>query len=282
MDVNLENVLDTAVEAISTFGLKLIGVLVVLVIAWIVARWARRAVERSLTRTRLDVTLTKFFANATGWLILLLAVLAVLGIFGIQTTSFAAVLGAAGLAIGLAFQGTLSNLAAGVMLLTFRPFKVGDAVKVAGETGIIDEIDLFVTKLDTFDNRRIVIPNSKIFGDKIETITYHPIRRADVAVGTDYDADLDEVRTVLEQAAAGVEGGLPDPAPQVVLDGLGDSSINWTVRLWCNTIDYLATKQALTRAIKHALDEAGIGIPYPQMDVHLDQSSDDGAPKVSY
>ncbi len=279
MDVNLQDVVPTIIDAISTFGLKIIGVLVVLFLAWIVSRWSRRAIERSLTKTRLDVTLTKFFANMTGWLILIMAVLAVLGIFGIQTTSFAAVIGAAGLAIGLAFQGTLSNFAAGVMLLTFRPFKVGDAVRVAGEIGKINEIDLFMTKLDTFDNRRIVLPNSKIFGDKIETMTFHPIRRADVNVGTDYGADLDEVRAVLGKALVSVEGGLEEPPPQVYLDALGDSSINWIVRLWCPTPDYSLVRERLTRAVKQHLDDAGIGIPFPQVDVHFDEPQ---TPKVSY
>lgn len=266
MNIDFAGLTDT----IARFGLQLIGVLLLLAAAWIVARWARRATQKNLSKTRLDVTLTKFFSSMVGWLILIMAVIAILGIFGISTASFAAVIGAAGLAVGLAFQGTLSNFSAGVMLLTFRPFKVGDAVKVAGEIGKVDEIDLLTTHIDTPDNRRIVIPNSKIFGDTIETITYHPTRRVDVAVGTDYPADLDRVRAVLAAAAASVEGGLADPPPQVFLDSLGDSAIAWYVRVWCKTPDYFAVREALTRAIKKALDEAGIGIPFPQLDVHLD------------
>ena len=262
---------DSLLDAISRFGLKLIGVALLLIGAWIVARWVRRAVTKSLGKTRLDETLTKFFANISGWLILIMAVLAVLGIFGINTTSFAAVLGATGLAIGLAFQGTLSNFAAGVMLLIFRPFKAGDLVKVAGELGVVDEIDLLTIKIDTLDNRRILIPNSKVFGDTIETLSYHPIRRVDVPVGVDYAADLDRVRAVLEKAAASVEGGRDDPSPQIFLDSLGDSAVTWSVRVWCNTPDYFAVREATVRAVKKSLDEAGIGIPFPQMDVHLDK-----------
>ena len=262
--------LTTLVPLITGFGLKVIGVLVLLAGAWLLSRWARRAVEKSLVKTRMDLTLTKFFANISAWLILLLVVLACLGIFGVETTSFAAVIGAAGLAVGLAFQGTLSNFAAGVMLLTFRPFKVGDAVKVAGETGLIHEIDLFMTKMDTFDNRRIILPNSKVFGNTIETITFHPRRRVDVNVGVDYAADLDRTRAVLEAAAASVEGRLDDPPVQVVLDGLGASSVDWSVRVWTPTPDFLAVKQATIRAVKQHLDDAGIGIPFPQMDIHLD------------
>ena len=263
--------IEEVILALTRFGLKLIGVLVVIFGAWFVARWAKKAVGKSLGKTKLDLTLIKFFSNMAGWTILVLAVLAALGLFGIQTTSFAALIAAAGLAIGLAFQGTLSNFAAGVMLLTFRPFKVGDSVKIAGEVGKIDEIDLFMTRLDTFDNRRIVIPNSKIFGDKIETMTFHPIRRADVLVGTAYGADLDQTRAVLLAAATATEGGLAEPEPQIVLAGFGASSVDWEVRLWCPTPDFLAVKQALMRSTKQHLDAAGIEIPFPQVDVHLDE-----------
>ncbi len=266
MDISLQEFFPLILGALR----NVLGVILLLALAWFVARWARRLVEKSLARTRLDVTLAKFFANVTAWLILVLALITALSIFGFNTTSFAAVIGAAGLAIGLALQGTLSNFAAGVMLLTFRPFKVGDAVKLEGEIGKVDEIDLFMTKIDTFDNRRIIFPNSKVFGARIETITFHPIRRADVPVGVAYDADLDHTRAVLEAAAAAVEGGLEDPAPQVVLEGLGDSSVNWSVRVWCNTPDFVAVKQATIRATKKALDEAGLAIPFPQLDVHLD------------
>ena len=275
MEINVPSLIDYVTALVTTFGLRLIGVFLLMIGAWIVAGYARRGVERSLNKTRLDLTLTRFFANITGWLVLLLAVLTALSLFGIQTTSFAAVIGAAGLAIGLGFQGTLSNFAAGVMLLTFRPFKIGDTVKVDGETGIIAEIDLFLTKMDTFDNRRIVLPNSKVFGNTIETLTYHPRRRADVPVGVSYEADLDATRAVLERAAASVPGRLDDPAPQVVLDGFGDSAVNWIVRVWAPTPDFLAIKQATVRAVKQHLDAEGLVIPYPQVDVHFD---DGGAP----
>ena len=267
MNIDLEGIID----AVARFGLDLIGAIVLLVGTWIVSRWARRAVTKSFEKSNLDVTLTKFFGNLVGWGILILGVIAILGIFGISTASFAAVLGAAGLAVGLAFQGTLSNFAAGVMLLVFRPFKVGDMIRAAGETGDVQEIDLLVTKLDTLDNRRIIIPNSKIFGDTIENVTFHPIRRVDVPVGVDYGADLDQVRAVLEKAMASVEGGLADPPPQIFLGSLDDSAVTWDVRVWCNTPDYFDVFEATTRATKKALDAAGIGIPFPQLDVHMDK-----------
>jgi small conductance mechanosensitive channel len=223
-------------------------------------------------RARIDATLSRFAAKASRWAILVLAVLGCLGLFGINVTTFAALIGAAGLAIGLAFQGTLGNLAAGVMLLVFRPFKVDDAVNVAGELGKVYEIGLFTTCLDTFDNRRIIIPNGQVFGSIIENISHHDVRRADVPVGVDYGAGIDETREVLTRAALSVPGRLTDREPQVVLSGLGASSVDWEVRVWAAAADFLAVKQATIRAVKTELDGAGIGIPFPQMDVHLDQA----------
>lgn len=252
------------------YCLRVVGALALLFVAWIVAGWTRRRVRRTLEASTLDVTLTKFLSNFARWAILLIALISTLGVFGVETTSFAALVASAGLAVGLAFQGTLSNFSSGIMLLVFRPFKVGDVVNITGQTGKIDEIELFTTKMDTPDNRRIILPNSLIFGSTIENITHHPKRRADVDVGTDYGADLDRTREILEAAAAAVPGRLTDEDTQVVLVALGDSSIAWQVRVWANTSDFLAVKQRLTRDVKKALDEAGVGIPFPQMDVHLD------------
>ncbi|MCA9224301.1 MAG: mechanosensitive ion channel family protein [Planctomycetales bacterium] len=259
-------------ETLTRLAMSAIGALLLLFVAWILAGWASRFVHAALTRAKVDMTLTKFLSRFTRWLILLLAGLGCLGAFGIETTSFAAVIGAVSLAIGLAFQGSLSNFAAGVMLLVFRPFKVGDVVNVAGNLGKIDEIELFTTALDTFDNRRFIIPNSAIFGATIENISFHPRRRVEVPVGVCYSADIDATRAVLEQAAASVPLGLGDPAPAVLLMGLGASSVDWMVHVWANSADFGAVKQATIRAVKMALDEAGISIPFPQMDVHLDST----------
>lgn len=247
------------------------GALLLLVAAWVVANWVRRLIRSSLTDTNFDLTLTRFFSNIAYYAILIFAVLGVLSAFGIGVASFAAVLAAAGFAVGLALQGSLSNFAAGVMLLIFRPFSVGDTIEVAGGRGTVQEIQLFTTILDTPDNRRLTIPNGSIFGDTIENETFHDTRRVDVEVGTDYPADLDRTRDVLLQAASGVEGRLQDKEPVAYLDSLGGSSINWSVRVWASTDDYWTVKARLTQAVKDALDDAGIGIPYPQMDVHLDQ-----------
>ncbi len=255
------------------FLMKVMGVIVLLFVAWVAATWLGRLARKAMLKARLDETLTKFFSKFIRWAVLILALLACLGVFGVETTSFAAVIGAAGLAIGLAFQGTLGNFAAGIMLLMFRPFKVGDIVNVAGQTGKVDEVELFTTTIDTPDNRRIIIPNGSVFGSVIENISHHSTRRVDVAVGSDYSADLDETRDILTRVATNVSGRLDDPEPAVVLLELGGSSIDWSVRVWCNSADFWGVKQALTRDVKNALDQAGIGIPFPQMDVHMDQTA---------
>lgn len=250
-------------------GLRVALVLVLLLLAMTLAGWAAAAVRSSLTRMKFDPTLAKFLSRLTRWVVLLLGVLACLGTFGVETTSFAAVLGATGFAIGLSLQGTLSNFAAGAMLLVFRPFKVGDVVNLDGTVGVVDEISVFTTMVDTFDNRRIILPNGEVFGSKIENITFHHVRRVDVSVGCDYSADLDKTRATLQAAVDATEGRLDDPEPAIVLDGLGASSVDWIVRVWAPTSDFLAVKQSLTRAVKNELDAAGIGIPFPQMEVHV-------------
>ncbi len=261
---------ESTMALITTYAVRVAGALLLLFVAWIIAGWAGRLMTRSLERAEFDETLKKFFGGVVRWLVLLLAILACLSIFGVQTTSFAAVLAAAGFAVGLAFQGTLSNFSAGVMLLVFRPFQVGDVINAAGVTGKVYEIELFTTKLDTPDNRRIIIPNSAIASGTIENISFHDTRRVDVAVGTDYSASLDQTRNVLEGVAQAEPARLPDQDAQVVLTDLGDSSINWQLRVWTKSEDYWAAKERITRAVKTALDEAGIGIPFPQMDVHVE------------
>jgi small conductance mechanosensitive channel len=246
-----------------------LGALALLFGGWILATWSSRLVRRGLQRAHIETTLAKFLSKLVRWSILVFVILGCLGLFGVEVTAFAAVIAAAGFAIGMAFQGTLGNFAAGVMLLVFRPFKVGDVVSVAGHTGKVDEIDLFVTTLDTPDNRRLILPNGSVFSSSIENMSHHATRRVDVVVGTDYGADIDQTRAVLLKAAGAIEAGLADPEPAVVLTGLGASSIDWSVRVWVNAADFWPVKDQLTRDVKYALDGAGIGIPYPQMDVHL-------------
>jgi len=251
------------------YGLRAMLPLVLMILAWTLSSWASTVVCTGLRRVNFDETLTKFLSKLVRWGILLLVVLACLIFFGFETTSFAAVIGAAGLAIGLAFQGTLSNFSAGAMLLIFRPYKVGDVVNVAGNLGKVFEIELFSTAIDTFDNRRFIVPNSEIYGSVIENITYHPIRRIEVEVGTSYAADIDATRVVLQQAIESVDQCESDPEPAVVLTGLGASSVDWSVRVWARNNDYGDAKQALIRAVKIHLDQAEIDIPYPHLDVQV-------------
>ncbi len=256
-----------ALHLAAEWGTRLLGVVLLLVGAWAVAAWIRKTVYRALNRPRFDQTLVRFISNAARWATLLLGVVAALSVFGIAPTSLAAVVGATGLAIGLALQGSLSNLAAGIMLLLLRPFKIGDTVTIAGQLGTVDDIELFHTKLDTPDNRRIVIPNGQIFGGVIENITYHARRRADINVGVEYGADIDATRRTLLRAAASIPGVLADPAPDAGVTGLSPSSVDWQLRVWCTTADFGTVRQTAIRAVKLALEEAGISIPFPQMEL---------------
>lgn len=251
------------------YGLRGALVVVLLTLAWTMAGWSSSVVRNSLLRLKFDETLTLFLAKLTWWGVMGLAALACLSKFGVETTSFAAVIGAGGLAIGLAFQGTLSNFAAGAMLLIFRPYKVGDFVNIAGHLGKVSEIELFTTSIDTPDNRRIIIPNGSIFGAVIENITHNRTRRVEVQVGIAHSADVDETRRVLEEAARGTPGTLLDPPMAVVLNDLSNTSVVWAVRVWSRTQDYITVRQALLREIKLRLDEAGLEIPFPPMDVYL-------------
>jgi len=261
--------MEALIDLLVKYGGQLAVALGVLIAGWIFAGWVGGVARKALLRAKVDETLAKFLSKLARWAILLLVVLSCLGVFGVETTSFAAVIGSAGIAIGLAFQGTLSNFAAGIMLLMFRPFQVGDVITVAGQTGKVDEIELFTTTLDTFDNRRFIIPNGQIFGATIENISHHPHRRADVDVGVAYSADIDRTREILMEAAKSVPGGMDDPEPAVILLSLGDSAVNWSVRVWAKADEFGDVKQATIRAVKMALDEAGIEIPFPQMDVHM-------------
>lgn len=262
------------------YGINAAGALLLLVVAWMISGWLSRMLERGMTRARIDATLTRFLSKFVGWLILLLAVLACLSVFGVETTSFAAVIGAAGLAIGLAFQGTLANFASGLMLLVFRPFQVGDVITTASVTGKVYAIEIFTTTIDTFDNRRFIVPNSTVFGATIENITFHPQRRIDITVGVSYSADIDHTREVLTSAAQ-VEQGLADPAPAILLTNLGASTVDWIVQVWAKSADFGDVKQALIRSIKNSLDAAGIEIPFPQMDVHVKRDTPPGNASTS-
>ena len=254
------------------FVVPALGVLSLVILAYFVARFASRVSSAPICK-RIDETLGKFVGKLVFNVVMIATLMAVLSYFGVNVTSFAAILGAAGFAVGLAFQGTLSNFAAGILLLVFRPFKVGDMVVIAGITGKVNEIDLFTTTLDTTDNRRIIIPNSSISGNTIENVTHHAHRRVEITVGVAYDCSIDNTREALTKAAESIRPRLidgPDRGYQVIMSNLGPHSVDWIVRFWGLTTEFHATRESLLSAIKTQLDLAGLRIPYPQLDVHFD------------
>jgi len=270
---SIAGALEALEEHVVPWAMQIVGALLALFVGWLVAGWVARKVRKIVAKRELDATLGNFFANIARYLIIVGVVLGVLGVFGIETSSFAAVIAAAGLAIGLAFQGTLSNFAAGVMLLVFRPIKIGDYVEIGSESGTVMEVELFYCVLKTPDAKKKFVPNSQVWGTALTNYSSYAERRVGVDVGTDYGADTDEVRAILAKVAENVEGGLAEPAPAVFLKALGGSSIDWQVRVWCKTEDFWAVHERLTRDIKKALDDAGVGIPFPQMDVHFDSEA---------
>ena len=262
---------EEAIELLTHYGLGVVGAIVLLIIGRIVAGLGRRMTVRAMGRSEADPALIPFFSKAVYYFIWAVVLIAVLGLFGIQTTSLVAVLGAAGLAVGLALQGTLSHFAAGVMLLIFRPFTIGDYVEAGGAAGVIEEIGLFGTTLRTPDNIKTVIPNGLIWGGKISNYNGYDTRRIDLTAGISYDDDIqkaiDTIRAVLQKDSR----VLSEPAPTVAVADLGNSSVDLVVRPWCVASDYWDLRFDLTRAIKEGLEGAGCSIPYPQQDIHLYQ-----------
>lgn len=269
MQAGTENLASTIVNTISTWGLRVVGAVLVLAVGWTVARWVRRLVRHGLERARSEPVLSGFVSAAAYYAVLAFVVVAVLHLFGIQTTSLVAALGAAGFAVGLAFQGTLGNFAAGVMLLVFRPFTAGDFVEAGGVSGTVKDIGLFATRLDTPDNVRILVPNGSVFGSVIRNFSGNETRRVDLEVGIDYADDIGSAIAACERLLAADERVLADPAPVVAVSGLGDSSVNLMVRPWCRTADYWPLRNDLVRGLKEGLEAADCSLPFPQRDVHL-------------
>lgn len=249
------------------WGLRILGVIVVLVVAFMVARWVRRIVFRVLNRPKFDKTLATFLSNLAKWAVLTFALVSILGMVGIPTASLAAVIGAAGVAIGLALQGTLSNFAAGVMLLIFRPFNVGDAVTVAGQSGVVQEIDFLSTDINTGDNRRIIVPNGQVFGSVIVNDTLNETRAAGVTVTVDASVGIDHTRATLLEAARSVQPRLESPAPTAVPIDLAGGGVQWRVEVWCRTTDLGAAKPMLVQRVLEAMAKNKIVGPTPGMNV---------------
>jgi small conductance mechanosensitive channel len=266
----VQQVLAIAQSLLVTWGLKVVGAILVLIVGRIVAGSLRKSLGRFMDRAETDPTLAKFLSSLVYYLVLVVAGVAALSMVGIQMASVLTILATAGLAVGLALQGTLSNVAAGVMLLIFRPFKVGDLIEAGGgPTGKVESIGLFSTSLNTPDNIHIVVPNSAIYGGTISNYTHHPNRRVDLVMGISYDDDIsvavDTIKKVLEEEPR----ILKDPAYQVAVAELADSSVNLVVRPWCAVEDYWGVRFDVTRALKERLEAAGCSIPYPQQDVYM-------------
>ncbi len=267
--MNTDKLVETFVPLATTYGLRIVGVLLAIWLSFRLANWLQQRITSGLRARKFDETLSIFFGNLLRWLIIVAAVLACLGVFGIETTSFAAIIGAAGLAVGLAFQGTLSNFAAGVMLLVFRPFKVGDYVVAAGKEGTVAEIGLFVTSIDTLDNRRVYVGNTAVGGAPIENYSTHPVRRVDIDVNIAGSEDVDATRRALEAAAETVPGRDATLGPQVFLKGFGGGMVMWQVRVWCASASYWDVWQATVRAVGYGLSTAKIAMPTPGMNIAL-------------
>ncbi|MEI2386399.1 mechanosensitive ion channel domain-containing protein [Breoghania sp. JC706] len=264
----IELQLASLMRLMAVYGLNVIYAIIILFVGWWAASKIAGSVRRACERSRhVDETITGFASSITRYAIIALVIITVLQLFGFQTTSLVAVIGAASLAIGLALQGTLSNLAAGVMLLFFRPFKVGDYVELAGNAGTVKNLTMFFTELATADNVMIIIPNGDVWGSAVTNYSAHPTRRCDITVGISYDDDMDTAKEVFHKVIAEESRILADPEPFVEITNLGDSSVDVTLRVWTLSSDLWAVRWFLIKRLKEALDEAGISIPYPHMQV---------------
>ena len=251
------------------WGIKLVLAATIFIVGRIVVSTVIGFLRKLLNSRGMDEILVGFVTTILRWVMLLFVIIAALSQLGIDTTSMVALLGAAGLAIGLSLQSSLSNFAAGVMLIIFRPFTKGDFVEAGGATGIIEKISIFTTTMTTPDNKEVIVPNGAIIGNHITNYSARSTRRVDMVFGISYDDDLRKAKQLLAEIVAADERILADPAPVIVVGALSDSSVNFLVRPWAKTGDYWAVLWDTTERVKLRFDEAGISIPYPQMDVHM-------------
>lgn len=261
--------MDKIMEMVSLYGVKIITALVIFIVGRWVAKALRGMTRKLMAKKNVDPIIIGFTCNMAYIALLLFVIIAALGQLGIQTTSFIAILGAAGLAIGLALQGSLSNFAAGFLMVIFRPFNVGDYIEGAGVAGTVEEIQIFTTTLQTPDNKTVIIPNATLTGDNIINWTVKGTRRVDMVFGIGYDDDIDKARQIMEDVLAKDERILKDKATQISVVELADSSVNFVVRPWANAGDYWGVYMDAMENIKKAFDAAGVSIPYPQRDVHV-------------
>jgi small conductance mechanosensitive channel len=261
--------MDGILQLVRDKGFDLIAAVVILVVGRIIIGILTGVIHRQMTKRKADETLVKFLVSLTKIGLMTFVVIAAIRQLGVETNSFVAIIGAAGLAVGFALQGTLANFAAGVMLIIFKPFKVGDYVEGGGSAGTVDAIQIFNTVLKTPDNKKVIIPNSKMTGDNITNYSAMEQRRIDMVFGIGYDDDIRKAKATLERIVGEDDRILKDPAPTVAVSELADSSINFVVRPWVKTSDYWAVYFDVTEKVKLTFDAEGISIPFPQRDVHL-------------
>jgi len=265
MDITLSRFVDLFI----LYGIKVIAAAVIFIIGRWVAGLFQKIVGKVMDKRNVDATVSSFVGHLIYYALLAFFILAALGQLGIQTASFVAVLAAAGLAIGLALQGSLANFAAGFLLLIFRPFRVGDYIEGGGTAGTVEKIQLFTSQLTTPDNKTVIVPNSAMTAGNIVNFSTKGTRRVDMVFGIGYGDDMDRAREIIQEIIASDERILKDPAPVVAVSELADSSVNLVARPWVKSGDYFAVLWELTEKVKKRFDEAGISIPFPQRDVHI-------------
>ena len=265
----MENITTWLSEQGLDWGIKIAIAIAIFVIGKFIARMVANLAKKAMQKAGTDAMLVKFLGNITYSVLLIAVLLAAVDSLGVNVTSLMAILGAAGLAVGLALKDSLSNFAAGIMIIIFRPFKIGDFITAGGCSGVVDEIGIFVTLMHTGDNQRIIVPNSAILGSNIINVSALPTRRIDLVIGIGYDDNIGQARDIIMSILDAEERILKDPAAAVAVGELGESSVNLNVRPWVNSGDYWPVRAVLLESIKVKLDEAGISIPYPQQDVHM-------------
>lgn len=266
---NMSGLIDKGLEMALNYAPRLLLAIVLFFVGMSLIRGLVSLMKKGIDQKDVDASLSHFVTSLVGIILRVVLIIAVIDMIGIKTTSFVAVLGAAGLAVGLALQGNLSNFAGGVLILLFRPFKTGDYIIAQGEEGTVQKIDIFNTWLNKLDNRRVILPNGPLASDTIINVTAEETRRVDIAVGVSYKSDIDQVRKVLLEIASKDDRIISEPEPFVGLTEMADSSINFTFRVWCKCEDYWDVFFDTNEAVKKALDANNIEIPFPQMDVHM-------------
>jgi small conductance mechanosensitive channel len=259
----MEQYLESAKDLLITYAPKAITALLILIVGLFIIKLIVNSAKKLMNSRGVDITLQKFLGNLASWVLKILLFITVISQLGVATTSFAAIIAAAGLAIGLALQGSLGNFAGGVLIMVFKPFKIGDLVEAQGEIGVVKEIEIFTTKFTGLSNREIIIPNGSLSNGNIINYSTEGTRRVDLIIGVSYDADIKKTKEVLMDVLTSHAKVLKDPKPAVTVSELADSSVNFAVRPWCKTEDYWTVYFDVTENAKLALDKAGIEIPYP-------------------